>query len=403
MIPDLSSSSVRRPNFHHIHDVAGRLASFGRFFTESAWAQRADARQGCDFVFGNPHEPPVPGFVEALQRALMPGDNNWFAYKQSEPEARAVVAASLRRRRSVEYAPEDIVMTNGAFAGLAVVLKALTNPGDEVIYISPPWFFYEGMITDVGATAVGVKADPATFDLDLAAIEAAISPRTRAIIVNSPNNPTGKIYPATTLTQLGELLTRASREHDRPIYLLSDEAYSRILFDGRDFPSPTEYYPYSLLIYTYGKTLLTPGQRIGYVALPPTLPDREQLGDLLMTAQFVTGYAFPNALLQHALPDLEELSIDIEHFQHKRDRMVSALREMGYELHVPEGTFYLMVRSPLPDDVAFLDRLAAHQVYCLPGQVVETPGYFRISITASEEMIERALPGFAAAIEEVRG
>jgi aspartate aminotransferase len=258
------------------------------------------------------------------------------------------------------------------------------------------------MITTYGATATRVKVNTETFDLALDAIAEAINNRTRAIIVNSPNNPTGKIYPPETLKGLAHLLTTASERIGRPIYLLSDEAYSRILFDDRTYPSPTVYYPNSLLFYTYGKTLLTPGQRLGFIALPPEMPAREALRDAIVSAQFVTGFAFPNALLQHALADLETPSIDISHLQKKRDLMIQELRRMGYELHVPEGTFYLLVTSPLPDDFAFMEVLAQHNIYCLPGTVIELPGMFRVSLTANDEMIERALPGFEAAIQTVR-
>jgi aspartate aminotransferase len=201
------------------------------------------------------------------------------------------------------------------------------------------------------------------------------------------------------LVELAHLLSRASERIGHRVYLLSDEAYSHIIFDKRDFPSPAAFYPSSFVIYTYAKTLLAPGQRIGYIALSPAMPEREQLRPALLTSQYVTGFAFPNALLQHALPEIEELSIDIAHLQRKRDRMVTALRGMGYELSVPEGTFYLLVRSPLADDFAFVEQLAAHDVYCLPGRVVEMPGYFRISLTANDAMIERSLPGFAAALQ----
>ena len=196
------------------------------------------------------------------------------------------------------------------------------------------------------------------------------------------------------------LLTHASARIGHPIYLISDEAYSRIVFDGRAYHSPTAFYPHTFLIYTYGKTLLTPGQRLGYIALPPTMPGREQLRTALFVSQLLTGYAFPNALLQHALSDLEQLSIDVEHLQRKRDRMVAALRDIGYELHVPEGTFYLLPRSPLADDLAFIELLAEQNIFCLPGTVVELPGYFRISLTANDAMIEQALPGFATALQK---
>lgn len=388
-----------QPTSRRIQTVAERMSLFTRYLTESTWAERQHEPGICDFVFGNPHEMPLPGLVDALQRWSIPQNELWYAYKQSEPSARAAVVVSLRERRGLPFEPDDIFLTNGAFAALSVALGAVVDPGDEVIFISPPWFFYEALIAAAGASPVRVKIDLETFDLDLGAIAAAITAKTRAIIVNSPNNPTGKIYPPRTLEGLARLLTEASQHYDRPVYLLSDESYSRIIFDDRDYPSPTAYYPNSLLIYTYGKTLLAPGQRLGYIALPPTMPDRELLRAAIFASQVMTGYAFPNALLQYALPDLERLSIDIAHLQHKRDRLVAALRDTGYQVHVPEGTFYLLPRSPWADDWAFTDLLAEYDILCLPGAVVELPGYFRISLTANDAMIDRALPGFAAAMQ----
>ncbi len=241
-----------------------------------------------------------------------------------------------------------------------------------------------------------------TFDIDVAAIERAITARTRAIIVNSPNNPTGKVYPRATLDRLAAVLEAASERNGRAIYLLSDEAYYRILYDGRRYDSPTESYPRSILIYTYGKQLLTPGERIGYLALPPTMPegDRGQLRNAITMAQLVGGWSWPNAVLQYALADIDRLSVDIGKLEQKRDRMVRGLREAGYDLHVPEGTFYLLPKSPWPDDWAFTKHLAESDVLVLPGEVVEMPGYFRISITASDVMIDKALPVFAAAAKE---
>jgi aspartate aminotransferase len=375
------------------------LAPVYRFFTSSAFSRRLGDPTNCDFVAGNPQELPLPEFSAALARWSAPQNKDWYAYKTNEPASRAIVAESLRAWRGIPFEPEDIFLTNGAFAALAVVLGAVADPEDEVIFVSPPWFFYEALIAATGARPVRVRMDGATFDLDLDAIAAAINERTRAIIVNSPNNPTGKIYPPETLQRLAGLLTAASERNGRPIYLLSDEAYSRILYDGRALHSPTNYYPNTFLIYTYGKTLLTPGQRIGYIALPPTMPDREDLRGILFVSQLVTGHAFPNALLQHALGDLDRLSIDIGHLERKRDRLVAALRAIGYDVHTPEATFYLLPRSPLADDVAFIEQLATHNVFCLPGTVVELPGYFRISLTANDDMIDRAIPGFAAAYE----
>jgi aspartate aminotransferase len=377
--------------------VMDSMAVFDHFHTDSAWARRPRDRLISDFTFGNPHDLPPAAYGAALSRAAIPQDPDWFAYAFSEPAARASVAAGLQASHGLPFAPEDICMTNGAFAGLAVGFNALTDPGDEVIYISPAWFFYEPMLLACGATPVRVPCDPSHFDLDLEAIGAAIGPRTRAIIVNSPHNPTGAIYPAATLAALAHLLTVASERYQRPIYLIADEAYRRVVFDDHRFSSPSAYYRDTLIIYTYGKTLLTPGQRIGYIAIHPHSPEREALRSSLFAAQIVTGFAFPNALLQHALPELEPLSIDIARLQQRRNRLIAALRAIGYTTNRPAGTFYLLVRAPWEDDQAFAELLATYGVYCLPGSVCGLPGYLRISLTANEAMIERALPGFAAA------
>jgi len=352
-----------------------------------------------DFVVGNPQEMPLAGYVGALRAQIEPRSNDWFAYQMSDPAACVVVADSLRARLGAAFEADDVLMTTGAFAGLGVALKTLIDPGDEVIFVSPPWFFYEALIAAEGGVPVRVRTRPPDFRLDIEALGEAITPRTRAVIVNSPNNPTGRIYSAAELTALAELLERASSESGRRVYVLSDEAYSRIVFDQRQFLSPTSFYAWSVLIYTYGKTLLTPGQRIGYLALSPTLPlaEREALRGALTLAQVVSGYAYPNALLQHALPELEQLSIDVAAIERRRDRLVQALRAMGYTVGLPDGTFYLLPRAPLADDLAFVERLAAHDVFVLPGSAVDLPGYFRISLTATDAMVERALPVFAEA------
>lgn len=384
---------------HRTRRLQEAMSSFMSFFNSEVFMQASVDPEACNFMLGNPHDMPLQGFVDALARAIVPQDKDWFAYKMNEDIPRKVLAKNLSQTRGLSFQPEDIFMTTGAFGALAVSLNATIDPGDEVIFITPPWFFYETLILAAGGKPVRVKINPESFDLDLAAIEAAITTSTRAIIVNSPNNPTGKIYPASTLEGLSELLTDASQRNQRPLYLISDESYCRIVYDGRDFLSPTNYYPNSFLVYTYGKTLLTPGQRLGYLALPPGMTDVDAMREAIFASQFATAYAIPNALLQHSLPDLEKLSVDVEQLQERRDRLVGELRQIGYDIHTPEGTFYLMPRSPMPDDRKFTRLLAEQHIYCLPGSVCEMPGYFRISVTANDDMIERSLPGFARAME----
>ncbi|MDQ3898536.1 MAG: aminotransferase class I/II-fold pyridoxal phosphate-dependent enzyme, partial [Actinomycetota bacterium] len=337
------------PVSQHLDAVQLASAPFIEFLTSSSWSRRMGSPDICDFVAGNPHDMPMPEYVEAIRRASVPRDASWFAYKANEPMAREVVAASLHDRLGMAFETDDIFMTKGASTALAIALATILAPGDEVIFVSPPWFFYESMIAFARGVPVRVSVDLASFDLDVTAISAAITPRTRAVIVNSPNNPTGRIYPPQTLERLAQVLAAASDEHGRAIYLLSDEAYNRILFDGRGFSSPTAYYANSFLLYSYGKTLLTPGQRLGYLALPPSMQDREWMRSAVLATQF-SGYGVPDAVLQHAMPDLEPLCIDLAQLQRRRDLLVGALSEQGYEVHVPEATFYLLPRSPIVDD-----------------------------------------------------
>jgi aspartate aminotransferase len=396
LTPDVSPPPGA-PVARGIAAVGGSLAALVAFQTTSAWSQRRTEAGIADFTFGNPHEMPMPDFVSALQQCSEPLNKYWFAYKMSEPDAQAVAATSLRERYNVPYEADDIAMTTGGFGAIATAMHMLLDPGDEVIFSLPPWFCYEPIILHAGGAPVKVRVLPETFDLDLAAIEAAITERTRMVIVNTPHNPTGVIYPAETLGALSELLERASARIGRTIYILSDEPYARIVFDGRQPISPAEFYPNTLIAYSYGKVLLTPGQRIGYLAISPWATAREELRSAALMVQIALGWAFPNALLQHAIGDLERMSIDVVHMERKRDRVVRALRSMGYDVHSPQGTFYLIPRSPMADDVRFTDLLAQEDVFVLPGTTFEMPGYFRISLTANDEMIERAMPGFAAA------
>lgn len=383
--------------------IAAASRPIVEFFYGPLWTRRKSSPHACDFVFGNPHDDAVPGLVEALRAASVPQSVDHFAYKFSEEEPRRAVAAALGGRVGIPFEPEDIVLTKGAAGALPVLLATVLGPGDEVVYILPPWFFYEPMIVAAGGVAVAVRCEPDTFDLDVDAIAAACSPRTRAVIINSPNNPTGRVYPPATLRRLAAVLGEVSARNDRPVYLISDEAYQRILMPGTVFTSPTAYYPYSFLVYSYAKTLLNPGQRLGYIALPPTMPDREAMRATLFLQQMAGGQGWPDAVMQYALPALEELCIDLERISRRKDAMLAALREAGYQVHDPEGTFYLLPRSPIADDAKFAELLAARDVFVLPGYTVELPGHFRISLTASDEMVARSLDRFAEAFTAAGG
>ena len=386
---------------------AAQLASIPSFLRVEAYIREYGSRghgqtPGCDFTFGNPHQMPADRYVNTLRDALTPQNDQWFAYQTNGEAAREAAAESLQRLLDVPFLTEDIYLTTGGFAAIALALKTVADPGDEVIYSLPPWFLYEPLVLEAGLVPVKVNINTITFDLDLAAIEAAITERTRVVIINTPNNPTGRVYPPELLLRLAELLEAASVRIGRRIYLISDEPYNRIVFDGLRFHSPVEFYAHTLLAYSYGKTHLSPGQRVGYLALPPTMPHRDEMSHAVTSLQVAMGWVYPNALLQHALPELEKFSISIDQLQHRRDRLVDELGGMGYRIWRPEGTFYLYVPSPIPDDEAFTASLARRDVFVLPGVLFETPGFFRISLTANEDMIERSLPAFDAAMKESR-
>ena len=365
-------------------------------FYNSRYGERRLVPGICDFTFGNPHEMPLEGIVTAIRERAIPHDKNWFAYKTSEQNSQTTIAERLSHELDLTFEPEDIALTTGAFAAIMVAFRLVVDAGDEVIYSEPAWFCYEPMLLAANGVPQKVKLRPATFDLDLAAIEAAIGPKTRLVIVNTPHNPTGRIYSRTSLEALADLLERASSRIGHRIFLLSDEPYRRLRFDGRGFTSPAALYPWTLISYSYGKVLLTPGQRLGYLALSPLMPtaDRHALRSVMFSAQMALGWCFPNAVMQYAVPDLDNLSIDQTALTRRRDRFMTALSNAGYSVLSPEGTFYLWTEWTDYDPQRQWNALADRDVFVLPGSMMSAPGYFRISLTATDEMVERALPAF---------
>jgi aspartate aminotransferase len=300
--------------------VSGALSRIGSGYLEKIdYYWRREQPGVLDFTFGDPREMPPEAYVSALRTALTPQRADWFAYTMYEPAAQEAAAASLRQLTGLPFAPDDILLTTDGFAALSVGMKAVADPGDEVIYSLPPWFTYETLLVEAGLVPVKVRIELETLDLDVNAIAAAITPRTRIVIVNTPNNPTGRVYSAETLTRLATVLEEASARNGQRIFLLSDEPYNRIVFSGSRFRTPAEFYSYTLVAYSYGKTLLSPGQRIGYLALPPALPDREALRQVVQDLQIAVGWAFPNAVMQYALPELERQAFDVERLQRRRD------------------------------------------------------------------------------------
>ena len=376
------------------------FAAVKDFYLSSRYADARFAPDVCDFTFGNPHEMPLGGLVSAIREHAIPQDKNWFAYKSSEEQPQSFLAEHVGRELSLPFEPADIALTGGAFAAILVAFRLVLDAGDEAVFSEPAWFCYEPMLLAADCVPRKVRLSGANCDLDLAAIDAAIGPRTRLVIVNTPHNPTGRIYSRETLQELAELLERASKRIGRRIYLLSDEPYRRLRFDGRGFDTPASIYPWTFISYSYGKVLLAPGQRVGYLAISPLMPapERNAHQDAMFGAQMAMGWCFPNAVMQYSLPALETLTIDRTALERRRDKLLRALGDAGYSTLRPEGTFYLWSQWPKGDPERFWNALADRNVFVMPGSVMASPGHFRISLTASDAMVERAVPHFAEAV-----
>jgi aspartate aminotransferase len=368
------------------------------FYFKSRYGERRGDPSIADFTFGNPHEMPLEGMVAAIRASAVPQNKDWFAYKTSEEAPQAFLAKVVSEELGLPFEPPDIALTAGAFAAISVAIRLVLDAGDEAIYPEPAWFCYEPMLMAADAVPRKVPLKAPSFDLDLDAIDAAIGPNTRLVIVNTPHNPTGRIYGREILAALAGRLDRASKRIGRRIFLLSDEPYRRVRFDAGGFVSPAALYPWTLVSYSYGKVLLSPGQRLGYLAISPLMPpaDRQALRDALFTAQMSLGWCFPNAVMQYALPDLDRLSIDIGALARRRDRLTEVLTRAGYGVLPPEGTFYLWVKWRSGDPGRQWNALADRGVFVMPGSLMNAGDYFRVSLTASDEMVDRALPVFAS-------
>jgi aspartate aminotransferase len=338
---------------------------------------------------------PLPGFVDAIRRQVEPQTKEWYAYKGNEAFAREVVAASLRTSMGPPFEPEDVALTNGGFGAIELMMKLLANPGEEIVYSVPSWFCYAPMAHLHGLKPVTV-AMTRSFGLDVDALLGAVNDRTRILVVNSPHNPSGSIASADELAQLGAGLEAINQRRRRPVWLLSDEAYREIVYSDGRFEPPVRHVRRSAICYSYGKRLLTPGQRVGYFAVSPTAPERDAVRDAMFFAQMATGWNFPSALMQYALADLEKLVIDVHALQRRRDRLCDGLQAAGYRVTRPRGSFYVLVETPAPEE-AFCEWMAARDVFVMPGSLCGIPGHVRLSLTASDQMVEWALPKFKEA------
>jgi len=348
-----------------------------------------------DFSLGNPNLEPPTRFKQILGDLVgdpAPGRHSYMP-NAGFVETRKAVADYLNTFNLPKFTSDEIVMTVGAGGALNVVLKTILNPGEEVI-IPKPYFVEYNFYLDNHQGIPKIVPTKKDFSLDCDAIEDAITEKTRAVLINSPNNPTGKVYKENELIELAEVLSRHSNKHGQPIFLISDEPYRKIVYDGIVVPSIFNAYKESFVVTSFSKDLSLPGERIGYAAVNPDISDKNMIYEGMVLCNRILGFVNAPAFMQRAVAHLLEESVDISIYQKKRDMLCDALVSFGYDLVKPEGAFYLFPGTPVEDDVTFVTALQEKNILTVPGSGFGGPGHFRISYCVTDEVIERALPGF---------
>lgn len=356
-----------------------------------------------DFSLGNPSVAP-PARVNELIGELTSGPEaasvHGYTTAQGALEVRQKLAESLTRRFGGPYSAADLYLTMGAAAGLCCCFRALACPEDEFILLAPFFTEYTYFVSGNGGKPVVVPPDYATFQPDFQALEEAMTPHTKAVVVNSPNNPSGVIYGPDTLSFLAELLRRKSEEYGHPIYLISDEPYRELVFKGFFVPWLPDYYDDTLVCYSYSKSLSLPGERIGYILVGENVADRDNLYAAICGAGRVLGYVNAPALFQRVAAECDGLTADLSVYQTNRDLLYHGLTGMGYTCVKPGGTFYLMVKSPEPEAAAFCQRAQRYDLLMAPTDDFACPGWCRIAFCTDTAKVRKALPVFAQLAKE---
>jgi aspartate aminotransferase len=355
-----------------------------------------------DFTLGNPVEEPPQGFKEALKEFALnpiPGMHRYMP-NSGYAETRRFVAQQLSDETGISFTEDHIVMTVGAAGGINIALKAILDQGDEVI-VPSPYFVEFGFYIDNHGGVMRLVDTAEDFALDLDAIEKAVTARTKAVLINSPNNPTGAIYSADSLRGLADLLQAKGKGRRNPIYLIADEAYKTIIYNGTSLPNIFEIYEPSISVVSYSKSLGVPGERIGYAAINPLYAGAEKVMGAMIFLNRTLGYINAPALMQRLLPLSGTNHVGPKEYQRKRDILYGALTEYGYSLIKPQGAFYMFPQTPIRDDLAFvMDLQESFHILTVPGRGFGKEGYFRIAYCVDMDVIERSLPGFEQAAKK---
>jgi aspartate aminotransferase len=361
------------------------------------------AENVCDFILGNPNLPPPEIFSKALKNIANTSVATDHAYMPNTgyPQVCKSVADYLGREQQTRITEREVIMTCGAAGGLNVIFKAILNPGDEVI-TPAPYFVEYGFYVDNHGGVLKTVPTKTDFSLDMDAISAAINKRTKAVLVNFPNNPTGQVYSKESIDTLGALLKEKGKALDTIIYLVSDDPYRKIVFDGIEVPSILTGYSESIIATSFSKDISIPGERIGFIAVHPEASFKTDLLNGMAFANRVLGFVNAPALMQRVVSSILGACVDVSDYRRKRDLLCDGLADCGYEFTRPPGTFYLFPKSPIPDDIKFVQMLQEELILVVPGSGFSGPGHFRISFCVDDETIIKAMPGFKRVMEKTK-
>lgn len=366
-------------------------------------AKEYGAENVYDFSLGNPNVPAPPQVKEAILKELEEADSlmlHGYMSNSGYEDVREVVARSLNQRFETAFAQNNIVMTVGAAGGLNVILKTLLNPGDEVLVIAPYFGEYNSYVANYDGKVVVVSPNTETFQPNLKELEEKITEKTKAVIVNSPNNPTGVVYSEETIKQMTAILDRKQKELKTDIYLISDEPYRELAYDGVNVPYLTKYYANTIVAYSFSKSLSLPGERIGYLVIPDQAADGKEIQAATNAATRILGYVNAPSLMQRAVARCLDARADVPYYNRNREVLYNGLKELGFDCIKPQGAFYLFVKSPVEDEKMFCEAAKKHRILLVPGASFACPGYVRIAYCVSYETIVNAMPAFRKLAEE---
>ena len=360
-------------------------------------AEEFGADKVYDFSIGNPNVPApekVRDTIERLLREEDPVDLHGYMPNAGFPEVRARIADSLNKRFDTSFGAGNIMMTVGAAGGLNCALKALLNPGDEVLSFAPYFVEYKNYVANYDGVLKEIRPDTETFQPDLKAFEEAVTPKTRALIINNPNNPSGVIYPGSTIQAIADILERKQKEYGSEIFIISDEPYRELVYTDAKVPYITKYYANTIVGYSFSKTLSLPGERIGYLVIPSEAAEHERLFQAVTIANRVLGFVNAPSLMQKVVAECLDEKADIGFYARNRDVLYEALREYGYSCIKPEGAFYMFIKSPVPDEKEFVAEAKKEHILLVPGSSFACAGFVRLSYCVAYETCVNSLPGF---------